>query len=203
MAAPAGVLPPRIPLREVYELCLEGCLGNSTLAKRRLVQLGIKVPSWAMDPFGPITQWVWPTLLEPHAGEIDTANNAILLYGPGYWLGIEFDRAAALAFLGIEESLPSPDSSRDTVDAALAATAKPRRKIGRPSSRQPVRTEAKRQIREELDNIPDLLKTWGTDLAAWLATQPGKHTVTGPIVEGYVRLLHRFAKRQKLLKPGK
>jgi hypothetical protein len=111
MAALTGILPARIPLREVYELCLEHRLGNSTLAKRLLVELAIKVPSWAMDPPGPIVPWVWPTLLGPQTGEIDTADNAILLYGPGYWLGIEFDRAASLAFLGLMKNPGSPDKA--------------------------------------------------------------------------------------------
>jgi hypothetical protein len=94
-------------------------------------------------------------------------------------------------------------TSNTIVVAGAIVAATTGKKKGRPSPKQLVRAEAKRQIREELDSIDDLLKNWAIELANWLTKQPGKLTVRARTVGTYVRYLHRIAKRLKHLKSGK
>jgi hypothetical protein len=116
-------------------------------------------------------------------------------YSPSGWVdayGIELHLGK------FEMAFPKPETGRDATNPAKRPA-----KMGRPSPRQTVRIEAKRQIREALDSIPTTLKAWAQQLERWLAKQPGGMVVTVPVVEKYLRFFHRIAKRQKLLKSRK
>jgi hypothetical protein len=129
MTAPSAVLQPRIWLYEAYILCRER-YGTHSLAKQRLIEhLASGVPSWSMEPFGPIELWVWQEMRNPFAGELAVESNEILLYGPGRWLGIEVDHAALRTKLGLTESPPLPPSC-PRQEPVAPETTRPGRKAG-------------------------------------------------------------------------
>jgi len=88
---------------------------------------------------------------------------------------------------------PAPESPATPKETRQAASA-PRQ--GRPSPKDTVRTEAQRQLDKDPDSIPRSLKKWGDSLATWLAGQPDETSVNGRTIEGYIRDLHRSAKRK-------
>jgi hypothetical protein len=137
--------------------------------------------------------WIGPKPVKanPLAGKVQPVNTRVLVTA----YCVRRQDAAPAATLSAVQT--------DQTLSAIAVRAAAGKKMGRPSPRLLVRVEAERQIREELDTIPGTLKEWGIKLADWLAQQHGEPTVTGPVVETYLRDLHRVAKSLKLLKSGK